>query len=140
MKKILTGIQPSGGITLGNYIGAIKQMVSMQDEYETYIFIADMHAITVPQDPNELPKNIRNLLAIYLASGINPDKNTLFLQSDNIIFDLRRLDKQDEELYLHDLKKRAKARKIRNKHNKLLRQIFIFHSVFSEFFRSQFII
>ena len=84
MKKILTGIQPSGGITLGNYIGAIKQMVSMQDEYETYIFVADMHAITVPQDPSELPKNIRNLLAIYLASGIDANKNTLFLQSDNI--------------------------------------------------------
>lgn len=84
MKRILTGIQPSGSITLGNYIGAIKQMVSMQNDYETYIFIADMHAITVPQDPEELPNNIKNLLAIYLASGIDDKKNTIFLQSDNI--------------------------------------------------------
>ena len=84
MKRILTGIQPSGSITLGNYIGAIKQMVNMQNDYETYIFIADMHAITVPQDPEELPNNIKNLLAIYLASGIDYKKNTIFLQSDNI--------------------------------------------------------
>ena len=59
-------------------------MVSMQNDYETYIFIADMHAITVPQDPKELPSNIKNLLAIYLASGIDSEKNTIFLQSDNI--------------------------------------------------------
>lgn len=84
MKKILTGIQPSGSITLGNYIGAIKQMVNMQDNYESYIFIADMHAITVPQDREQLPKNIRNLLAIYLACGMDSEKNTIFLQSENI--------------------------------------------------------
>lgn len=82
-KRIITGIQPSGVITLGNYIGAIKQMVKMQDEYESFIFVADMHAITVPQDPNTLHDNIRSLLALYIACGIDPEKNTIFLQSEN---------------------------------------------------------
>lgn len=82
-KTILTGIQPSGVITLGNYIGAIKQMVRMQDEFKAYIFIADMHAITVPQDPQKLHENIRSLVALYLACGIDPDKNIIFIQSEN---------------------------------------------------------
>ena len=82
-KTILTGIQPSGVITLGNYIGAIKQMVCMQDEFKSYIFIADMHAITVPQDPQKLHENIRSLVALYLACGIDPDKNIIFIQSEN---------------------------------------------------------
>lgn len=84
MKRILTGLQPSGSITLGNYIGAIKQMVKYQDEYDSFIFIADMHAITVPQDPTSLSNNIKSLVAIYLACGINPDKNTIFIQSENL--------------------------------------------------------
>lgn len=84
MKKILTGLQPSGNITLGNYIGAIKQMIEYQDKYESYIFVADMHSITVEQDPKELKKNIKNLLSLYLACGIDPNKNTIFIQSDNI--------------------------------------------------------
>ena len=71
-KKILTGLQPTGVITLGNYIGAIKQMVDMQDEYDSYLFIADMHAITMPQDSEELSKNIKSLLALYIACGIDP--------------------------------------------------------------------
>lgn len=83
MKKIITGIQPSGVITLGNYIGAIKQMVKMQDEYESYIFIADMHAITVPQDSKTLHDNIISLLALYIACGIDSNKNVIFLQSEN---------------------------------------------------------
>lgn len=82
-KSILTGIQPSGVITLGNYIGAIKQMVRMQDEFKSYLFIADMHAITVPQDPKMLHENIRSLVALYIACGIDPDKNIIFLQSEN---------------------------------------------------------
>lgn len=84
MKRMLTGLQPSGNITLGNYIGAIKQMVENQGKNDSFIFVADMHAITVPQDPKELSKNIRSLVALYLACGIDPEKNTLFLQSDNI--------------------------------------------------------
>ncbi len=84
MKKILTGLQPSGNLTLGNYIGAIRQMVRLQEEYESIIFVADLHAITVAQNPSELRKNIRSLIAIYLASGIDPKKNTIFIQSENI--------------------------------------------------------
>ena len=84
MKRILTGLQPSGCITLGNYIGAIKQMVKYQEEYDSFIFVADMHAITVPQDPDELSKNIKSLIAIYLACGVDPQKNTIFIQSENL--------------------------------------------------------
>ena len=84
MKKMLTGLQPTGTITLGNYIGAIKQMVDMQGEYDSYLFIADMHSITMPQDKEELSKNIRSLLALYIACGIDPNKHTIFLQSENI--------------------------------------------------------
>ena len=58
MKRLLTGLQPTGVITLGNYIGSIMQMVKYQDEYDSYIFIADLHSITVGQDPKELKKNI----------------------------------------------------------------------------------
>ncbi len=84
MQKILTGLQPTGSITLGNYIGAIKQMKELQDKYDSYIFVADMHAITVPQDKNKLKDNIRSLIALYLACGIDKNKNTIFLQSENI--------------------------------------------------------
>ena len=83
-KRILTGLQPSGCITLGNYIGAIKQMEKYQEEYNSFIFVADMHAITVPQDNKELSKNIRSLVALYIACGIDPNKNTIFIQSENL--------------------------------------------------------
>lgn len=83
MKKILTGLQPTGVLTLGNYIGSIRQMVKLQEEYESLLFIADMHAITVPQESKTLADNIRSLVAIYLACGIDPKKNTIFIQSDN---------------------------------------------------------
>lgn len=82
-KIMLTGLQPTGIITLGNYIGAIKQMVKYQGDYNSYIFIADMHAITVPISPEQLKNNIKDLIAIYIACGIDPKKNTIFLQSDN---------------------------------------------------------
>lgn len=83
-KRMLTGLQPTGVITLGNYVGAIKQMVKYQDEYDSYLFVADMHAITIPQDPKELSKNIRSLIALYLACGIDPKKNIIYIQSENI--------------------------------------------------------
>lgn len=82
MQTIFSGIQPSGTITLGNYIGALKQFVELQDEYNCYFCIVDQHAITVPQDPAQLRKNIRSLAALYLAVGINPEKATLFIQSE----------------------------------------------------------
>lgn len=83
MKKILTGLQPTGNITLGNYIGAIRQMITLQENYDSYIFVADMHAITIPQERENLIKNTRSLIAIYLACGIDPNKNTIYIQSEN---------------------------------------------------------
>lgn len=83
MKKMLTGLQPTGVITLGNYIGSVRQMVENQDKYDSYLFVADMHAITVPQDSKELHSRIRSLLALYLACGIDPKKNKIFIQSEN---------------------------------------------------------
>lgn len=82
-KRMLTGLQPTGLITLGNYIGAIKQMAEYQDKYESLIFIADMHAITMPIEPEKLKENIRSLVAIYIACGIDPNKNKIFIQSEN---------------------------------------------------------
>lgn len=83
MKRMLTGLQPTGVITLGNYIGAIKQMVKYQDEYESFLFVADLHAITVPKDDLNLKENTKSLIALYLACGIDPEKNTIFVQSQN---------------------------------------------------------
>lgn len=81
-KTLLTGLKPTGSLTLGNYIGAIKQMREMQEEYNSYLFVADMHAITVPVNREELHKNIKEFIALYLACGIDPEKNTIYLQSD----------------------------------------------------------
>lgn len=82
MKKMLSGIKPSGRLTLGNYIGAIRKFVEYQDEYELYVFIANLHAITVAHDKAELKKNTKDLIALYLACGLDPKKVTIFLQSD----------------------------------------------------------
>lgn len=82
MKTIFSGIQPSGTITIGNYIGAMQQFVELQHDYNCYFCIVDQHAITVPQDPEQLRQNIRSLAALYLAVGIDPDKATLFIQSE----------------------------------------------------------
>lgn len=82
MKRMLSGIKPTGRLHLGNYIGAISQFVKYQDEYEMYIFIANQHAITVPTDPKALRQNTKDLIALYLAAGLDPEKCTLFLQSD----------------------------------------------------------
>lgn len=85
MKRLLSGIQPSGTITLGNYIGAIRNFVKLQneiDECEFFVFIADQHAITVPQEKLKLRENIRSLAAIYVACGLDPNKVHLFIQSE----------------------------------------------------------
>ncbi|WP_163071183.1 tryptophan--tRNA ligase [Priestia flexa] len=82
MQTIFSGIQPSGTITLGNYIGAMKQFVELQDDYNCHFCIVDQHAITVPQDRLALRKNIRSLAALYIAVGIDPTKSTLFIQSE----------------------------------------------------------
>ncbi len=81
-KRMLSGIKPTGRLTLGNYIGAIKQFISYQDEYEMYIFIADLHALTLPIDAKELRQNTKDLISIYLACGLDPEKVILFKQSD----------------------------------------------------------
>lgn len=82
MKTIFSGVQPTGVITLGNYIGAFMQFPALQDEGNAIYCIVDQHAITVPQDPQELRQNIRTLAATYLATGIDPKKATLFIQSE----------------------------------------------------------
>ena len=80
-KIIFSGIQPSGSLTLGNYIGAIKNWVKLQDQYECLYCVVDLHAITVKQEPKELRQRTLEVLAIYIASGLEPEKNTLFIQS-----------------------------------------------------------
>lgn len=82
MRTIFSGIQPSGTIHIGNYLGAMKQFVELQNSFNCYFCIVDEHAITVPQDRLELRKNIRSLAAFYLAVGIDPNKATLFIQSE----------------------------------------------------------
>ncbi|MED0680461.1 tryptophan--tRNA ligase [Aneurinibacillus thermoaerophilus] len=82
MQTIFSGIQPSGVITLGNYLGAMRQFVELQHDYNCYFCIVNQHAITVPQDPEQLRKNIRTLAALYLAVGLEPEKVTLFIQSE----------------------------------------------------------
>ncbi|RFU63042.1 tryptophan--tRNA ligase [Bacillus sp. V59.32b] len=82
MKRIFSGIQPTGSVTLGNYLGAMKQFIDLQQEYECFFCIVDQHAITVPQDRLELRKNIKSLAALYVAIGIDPEKNTIFIQSE----------------------------------------------------------
>lgn len=80
-KVIFSGIQPSGSLTLGNYLGAIKNWVNLMDEYNCYYCIVDMHAITVPKQPKDLRKNTLEVLANYLAAGLDPEKVTIFIQS-----------------------------------------------------------
>jgi tryptophanyl-tRNA synthetase len=80
-KTIFSGIQPSGGLTLGNYLGAIKNWVALQDEYQAIFCIVDLHAMTVPKEPKDLRKNTYEVLANYIASGLDPNQATLFIQS-----------------------------------------------------------
>ncbi|MFS0671995.1 tryptophan--tRNA ligase [Ornithinibacillus sp. 179-J 7C1 HS] len=82
MKTIFSGIQPSGSLTIGNYVGAISQFVELQHTHNCFFCIVDEHAITVPQDRIKLRQNIRSLAALYLAAGIDPKKAILFIQSE----------------------------------------------------------
>src|SRR5699024_6333770 len=81
MKTIFSGIQPSGTLTIGNYLGAMQHFVHLQDDNQCFFCIVDEHAVTVPQDRLKLRQNIRSLAALYLACGIDPNKSTLFIQS-----------------------------------------------------------
>ncbi len=81
-KVMLTGVRPSGNLTLGNYLGAIKNFVEKQDQYESFIFLADLHAITSYIDPLKLKKSVQSSIAMYLACGVDPQKTVIFKQSD----------------------------------------------------------
>ena len=83
MKRILTGLKPSGELTLGSLIGGIKQSIKYQEEYDSFIFVPDLHAITVPQDSKLLKERIKKNVALYIACGIDPNKNTIYIQSEN---------------------------------------------------------
>lgn len=80
-KTVFSGVQPTGKITLGNYLGAIKNWAPLQEEYNCIYCVVDMHSITISQVPAELRKNTMDLLALYIACGIDPQKSTLFIQS-----------------------------------------------------------
>ena len=82
MKRVFSGIQPTGNIHIGNYLGALKQFVELQDNSDCIYCIVDLHSITVPQDPKKLRESIRNVAALYLAVGVDPKKSTVFVQSD----------------------------------------------------------
>jgi tryptophanyl-tRNA synthetase len=82
MKKVFSGIQPSGVLTIGNYIGAIKQFVELQEKYDCIFSIVDYHAITQDYEPNDMPKRIMSAALDFLACGIDPQKSILFVQSD----------------------------------------------------------
>lgn len=79
---MLSGIKPTGQLTLGNYIGALRNFVKYQDDYEMIVFIANLHCITEYQEPDQLKKNLTDAVALYLACGLDPEKATIFLQTD----------------------------------------------------------
>lgn len=81
MARVLSGIQPSGQLTLGNYIGALQNFVKLQHEHECYFMVVDLHAITVPQDPQDLLEQTKSVAALFIAAGIDPEKSAVYLQS-----------------------------------------------------------
>lgn len=82
MARVLSGIKPTGQLTLGNYIGALRNFKNYQEDNDTFIFVADLHSLTLPIDPEVLRKNSKDIVAYYLASGLDINKCTIFLQSD----------------------------------------------------------
>ncbi len=82
MKRMLSGIKPTGQLTLGNYIGALRNFVRYQDDYEMVVFIANLHCITEYQDPEDLKRNLTDAVALYLACGLDPERSVIFLQTD----------------------------------------------------------
>ncbi len=81
MKRVFSGVQPTAEIHLGNYIGAIRRFVELQDDMDCFFCIVDLHSVTIPKDPKELHENIKKLAALYMAVGLDPNKVTLFAQS-----------------------------------------------------------
>ena len=82
--RLLTGLQPSGNLTIGNYCGGIKQIIDYQNDYDAFLFVPDLHAITVKHDPVLLRKRIRDVVTLYLACGVDPDKCHIYIQSENL--------------------------------------------------------
>lgn len=82
MKTVFSGVQPSGTPTIGNYLGAIKHFVDLQKDYRSFFCIVNQHAITVPQNKKDLQHNTRSLAALYIAAGLDPEKATVFIQSE----------------------------------------------------------
>ena len=82
-QRVLSGMQPTGsGLHLGNYLGAMRNWLALQDRYETYYCVVDLHAITIPQDPMALRNATLASAAVYIAAGLDPEKATLFVQSE----------------------------------------------------------
>ena len=79
---VVSGIRSTGNLHLGNYYGALRNFVKMQDENDCFFFIADLHALTTHPDPSQLHDNVKSILAQYLAAGLDPEKSTIFIQSD----------------------------------------------------------
>ena len=79
---VVSGIRSTGNLHLGNYYGALSKFISIQDNYDCNFFIADLHALTTNPEPQQLHANVKNILAEYLAAGLDPDKATIFVQSD----------------------------------------------------------
>lgn len=80
-KRILSGVQPTGNLHIGNYFGAIRNWVLNQANYENFFCVVDLHAITVPHDPQQLAQHTRQVAALYIACGIDPQLSTIFVQS-----------------------------------------------------------
>ena len=81
MKRVFSGVQPTGNLHIGNYLGALKQFVELQDDHECIYCVVDMHSITVPQDPKELKQHTLDIAALYMAVGVDPKKSIIFAQS-----------------------------------------------------------
>ncbi len=82
MKRVLSGIRPTGNLHLGNYYGALRNYIKMQESYNCYFFIADLHSLTTHPQPEEFHRSVKTILAEYLASGLDPEKSAIFVQSD----------------------------------------------------------
>ena len=82
METVVSGIRPTGNLHLGNYFGALRNFIQMQNEHNCYFFIADYHSLTTHPTPHDLHGNVRQVLVEYLAAGLDPEKATLYVQSD----------------------------------------------------------
>jgi len=82
METVVSGIRPTGNLHLGNYFGAVKNFIKMQEDYKCYFFIADWHSLTTHPKPEDITKNVRSIMAEYLACGVDPEKSTIYVQSD----------------------------------------------------------